>query len=76
MSGTLKIVRGRIREALGSLTGSKQAKTRGKAEQSIGKIEKGAKEGVDDVRDSAKENIAEAKEQAEHIVDKAQKANG
>ncbi len=74
MSGTIKVVKGRIREAFGALTGNKRVQTKGKAQQSVGKVEKSAKKGVEKVRKSAKENIAEAKKDAEITVENAQNA--
>ena len=71
MSGTYKMIKGRIREAFGTLTGSKRLQTKGKAQQAVGKVEKKADKGVSKARQTAKETIEEAKEVADNTVEQA-----
>lgn len=73
MSGTLKTLTGRMREAFGALTGNKSLKTKAKAQQAVGKVETTSRQGVDRARESARENIEQAKEKAEDTVEKAKK---
>lgn len=39
MSGTINVVKGRVREAFGTLTGNKSMQAKGKAEQAVGKVQ-------------------------------------
>jgi len=71
MNGKFNVVKGRINEAVGALTGNKRLKAKGKAEQLVGKVETKAKEELTDARKSAREMVEVAKDTADRTVEKA-----
>jgi uncharacterized protein YjbJ (UPF0337 family) len=54
MSGKTDVVKGRIKEAAGALTGNKQLKREGKVDQAAGKVKDAAEKVVDKVKDAVK----------------------
>ena len=54
MSATTDIVKGRIKEAAGALTGNGKLRAAGKTDQAIGKVKQIAKKVVDRVDQAAK----------------------
>jgi uncharacterized protein YjbJ (UPF0337 family) len=58
MSGTTDVVKGRIKEAAGVLTGNDRLRAEGKADQAVGKV----KNAVANVVDKAKEAVKKAVE--------------
>lgn len=55
MSGKTDIVKGRIKEAAGVLTGNDKLRAEGKADQAVGEVKEAAKEVVEKVTDNVKE---------------------
>lgn len=49
MGGKTDVVKGRIKEAAGALTGNDKLRAEGKTDQAVGKVEQVAKKAVDKV---------------------------
>ena len=50
MSGKTDVVKGRIKEAAGALTGNDKLRAEGKTDQAVGKIKQAVQEGADAVK--------------------------
>jgi uncharacterized protein YjbJ (UPF0337 family) len=70
MSGKADQVKGRTKEAVGSLTGDKGLTSEGKADRRSGE----AKEKADHVKDKVEELIDRAEDAVEDVIDKAKDA--
>ena len=57
MSGRTDVVKGRIKEAAGALTGNDQLRDEGKADQAVGKAEQAVQKAADTVKDAVKKVI-------------------
>lgn len=54
MSGTTDVVKGRLKEAAGALTGNDKLRAEGKTDQAVGKVKQVAKKAVDTVAQAVK----------------------
>ncbi|MET4675168.1 CsbD family protein [Luteibacter sp. ME-Dv--P-043b] len=54
VEGGIKQAKGSIKEAIGKVTGNKQAEVEGAAEKNVGKVQRKAGEVADKVRDATK----------------------
>jgi len=54
MSGKKDIVKGRIKEAAGALTGNDELRDEGKADQAVGKVKEAVSDVVEKVTDAVK----------------------
>jgi uncharacterized protein YjbJ (UPF0337 family) len=54
MSGTKDVAKGRIKEAVGSLTGNDKLRAEGKTDQAIGEVKQVAEKAVDKAKKAAK----------------------
>ncbi len=54
MSGKTDVVKGRIKEAAGVLTGDDKLRAEGSADQAVGQVEQVAKKAVDKVKQAVK----------------------
>jgi uncharacterized protein YjbJ (UPF0337 family) len=54
MKGTTKVVKGRIEEAAGALTGNNKLRARGLTNQAVGHVKQAAEKGVRHVKESAR----------------------
>ena len=54
MSGKTDVVKGRIKEAAGALTGNDKLRAEGKTDQAIGKVKQMAEKAVDKVEKAVK----------------------
>ena len=54
MSGTTDVVKGRIKEAAGVLTGNDKLRAEGKTDQAVGKVKQVAEKAVDKVEQAVK----------------------
>jgi len=70
MAGKTDQVKGKVKEAVGSLTGDKDLESEGKADRRAGEV----KEKVDHAQDKVEEVIDKAKGKAEEAIDKAKEA--
>ncbi len=71
MNGTTEVVKGRIEEAAGVLTGNDKLRAKGQKDQVLGEVRLTAEKGLRKAKDSAREFVDRAKENAQKIVDKA-----
>ena len=54
MSGKTDVVKGRIKEAAGALTGNDKLRAEGKADQAVGEVKQVADKAVDKVKQAVK----------------------
>jgi len=54
MSGTTDMVKGRLKEAAGAVTGNDELRTEGKTDQAAGKVKQSAEKAVDKVEQAVK----------------------
>jgi len=57
MSGKTDVVKGRIKEAAGALTGNEKLRQEGKTDQAVGKAKQAVQKTADTVRKTVKELI-------------------
>ena len=57
MGGKTDVVKGRIKEAAGALTGNDKLREEGKTEQAVGKTEQAVQEAADAVKKAVKKAI-------------------
>ncbi len=70
MGGKTEQVKGRAKEAVGSLTGDKDLQAEGKADRQAGE----AKEKVGHAKDKVEEVVEKVEHKAEEVIDKAKDA--
>jgi uncharacterized protein YjbJ (UPF0337 family) len=68
MKGTADVVKGRIEEAAGALTGSNRLRAKGQMDQAVGQVERGAEKGVRQAKKSARKIVDSAKDVAQKTV--------
>ena len=61
MSGKTDVVKGRIKEAAGALTGNEKLRAEGRTDQAVGNVKQAAQKVVDVVADAAKKTAKAAK---------------
>ena len=71
MKGSTEIVKGRIEEAAGALTGNDELRAKGQANQAIGHVKQVAEKGVRQAKESARKIVDKARNTAQEAVDKA-----
>ena len=54
MSGKTDVVKGRLKEAAGALTGNDELREEGKTDQAVGKVKQVAEKAVDKIEQAAK----------------------
>ena len=54
MSGKTDVVKGRLKEAAGALTGNDKLRAEGKTDQAVGKVKQVAEKAIDKVKQAAK----------------------
>lgn len=54
MSGTTDKAKGRVKEAVGALTGDAKLKREGKIDQAAGKVKKAAERAIENVKEAVK----------------------
>jgi len=64
MKGTTDVVKGRIKEAAGALTGNDELRARGQADQAVGHVKQAADKGVRQVKEAVRKVVAEVKKAA------------
>jgi len=57
MGGKTDVVKGRIKEAAGALTGNDKLREEGKTDQAVGKVKQAAQKAVDTVKKAVKKVI-------------------
>jgi uncharacterized protein YjbJ (UPF0337 family) len=64
MKGKLEVVKGRIKEAAGTLVGNEELKDEGKADQIAGKAKEVVEEAVHKIKENAQKSIDKLKNEA------------
>ena len=54
MSGKTDVVKGRLKEAAGALTGNDRLRAEGKTDQAVGKVKQVAEKAIDKVKQAAR----------------------
>ena len=75
MKGTTSVVKGRIEEAAGALTGNDKLRAKGRSDQRLGHAKQAAENGVERAKQTADGIVERAKETARIAVDKAKGRN-
>jgi uncharacterized protein YjbJ (UPF0337 family) len=55
MSGKTDVVKGRLKEAAGALTGNDELRAEGKTDQAVGKVKQVAEKAIDKVKQAVKQ---------------------
>lgn len=63
MGGKTDIVKGRVKEAAGAITGNEELRAEGRADQAVGKVKEVAADAIDSVKDAA-ESVKKAVKKA------------
>jgi uncharacterized protein YjbJ (UPF0337 family) len=71
MKGSIEVIKGRIEEAAGALTGNDQVRSHGRADQAVGHIKQDAEKGVRQAKDFARKIVDKALDVGQEAVDKA-----
>ena len=71
MGGMTDVVKGRIEEAVGALTGNDKLREKGKTDQAVGQAKQAAAKGVDQAKQAARKLVGEAKAAARKSVNEA-----
>jgi uncharacterized protein YjbJ (UPF0337 family) len=74
MTGKTDIIKGRIKEAAGVLTGNEKLQEQGRVDQEVGNVKEAANEVVRDAKDAAHTAIEKAKHVAQQTVQKVKDA--
>lgn len=69
MKGSAQVVKGRIKEAAGALTGNDELRVKGRTDQAVGQVKKAAEKGVRDVKKSARKIVDTARSVARKAAD-------
>jgi len=73
MKGSTEIVKGRIEEAAGALTGNDKLRARGQTDQAVGHVKQAAEKGVRQAQESARKIVGKARIIAQTAVERAQR---
>jgi uncharacterized protein YjbJ (UPF0337 family) len=72
VTGKTDIIKGRIKEAAGALTGNDALRTEGQTDQTVGEVKQAANQAVVDAKEAAHAAIAKATQAAQKSIDKAE----
>jgi uncharacterized protein YjbJ (UPF0337 family) len=75
MKGSAEVVKGRIEEAAGVLTGSDKLRAKGQTDQTVGRIRQVAEKGVRQAEESAQKIVDTARNAAQKAIEKAKGRN-
>ena len=70
MNGSSDVVKGRIKEAAGALTGNDKLRAKGRKDQAVGHVKQAAEKGVERAKDNAQKIVEKAKDVAKKTVDR------
>jgi uncharacterized protein YjbJ (UPF0337 family) len=73
MKGSTEVVKGRIEEAAGALTGNDKLRAKGQTDQAVGHVKQAAEKGVRQAKESARKIVGKARIIAQKAVDKAKR---
>ncbi len=68
MKGTTQVVKGRIEEAAGALTGNDRLRAKGRSDQAVGHVKQTAQKNVRQAKDAARKIVDDAKNLAQEAV--------
>ena len=71
MSGKTDVIKGRIKEAAGALTGNDTLRAEGQTDQTVGEVKQAAHQAVTDAQNAAHVAVGKAKQAAQKSIDKA-----
>jgi uncharacterized protein YjbJ (UPF0337 family) len=74
MTGKTDVIKGRIKEAAGVLTGNESLREEGRTDQAVGEVKEGAQQAVSAAKAAARTAIGKAKQAAQQSIDKAKDA--
>ena len=61
MKGSTKVVKGRIEEAAGALTGNDKLRAQGQTDQAVGHVQQAAETGVRQIKESVRKIVDKTK---------------
>ena len=73
MKGSTEVVKGRIKEAAGVLTGNDKLRAEGQTDQAVGHVKQAAEKGVRQAQESARKIVGKARIIAQKAVERAQR---
>jgi len=73
MKGSTEVLKGRIKEATGALTGNEKLRAEGRADQTVGHVKQAAETGARQVKASARKIVTKATTVAQKAIDKARR---
>ena len=73
MKGSTEVVKGRIKEAAGVLTGNDKLRAQGKTDQAVGHVKQAAEKGVRQAKKSAQKIVDKARNISQEAVDEAKR---
>ena len=71
MTGKTDVIKGRIEEATGVLSGNEKLRAEGQADQAIGKVKEAARQAVSGAKVAAATAIAKTEQAAHEAIEKA-----
>jgi uncharacterized protein YjbJ (UPF0337 family) len=71
MTGKTDVIKGRIKEAAGALTGNDALRAEGQTDQTVGEVKQAANQAISDAKEAADTAIGKAKQTAQKSIDKA-----
>jgi uncharacterized protein YjbJ (UPF0337 family) len=74
MIGKADIIKGRIEEAAGALTGSEKLRTEGQTDQAVGHVKENANQAISGAKEAASKTIATAKKASQRTIDRVKAA--
>jgi len=69
MKGAAQVMKGRIKEAAGALTGDEELRAKGQTDQAVGHVKQAAESGVRQVKESARKVADKARAVVHKAVD-------
>jgi uncharacterized protein YjbJ (UPF0337 family) len=69
MKGSTEVVKGRVKEAAGVLTGNDKLRAKGQRDQAVGHVKEAAEKGVRQSKESAQKIVDKARNALEEAVD-------
>ena len=67
MKGSTEVVKGRIKEAAGVLTGNDKLRAKGQTDQAVGHVKQAAEKGVRQAKESARKIVQRAVDKAKSM---------
>ena len=71
MKGSTQVVKGRVEEAAGALTGDDNLRAKGQTDQAVGHVKQAAEKSVRQAKESARKIVDKVRNIAQQAVDKA-----